>query len=173
MAPPYDYERGYQETDHLCGEPFPEFVRFFDDYERPGADILDLGCGQGRDALLAAKHGHHVLGVDHSPTGIRQMLEEAQQKGLDVRGIVADLAEYEIEGTFDVIIIDRVLHILSESARAALLEQVATHVNASGHVLIADMPKNKPAIRSAFTLASGPWHVALDKKGLLFLQRSA
>lgn len=35
--------------------------------------MLDLGCGQGRDALLFARAGHRLLGVDVSSVGIEQM----------------------------------------------------------------------------------------------------
>ena len=170
---PYDYEKGFQETLHLCGDPFPEFVHFFEAYPLSGADVLDLGCGQGRDALMAARHGHRVLGVDISPTGIRQMLEEAKAESLDVRGVVADLTVYEIERAFDVILLDRVLHMLTDTARAALLGQVTRAVRPEGYVLIADMAKNKEAIRRAFAPDTGPWNALLDRRGLLFLNRVA
>jgi len=54
----------------FCGQPFPEFVQFFVDFDQVNASVLDLGCGQGRDALFIARMGHDVLGVDLSPTGI-------------------------------------------------------------------------------------------------------
>jgi len=71
------YERQYHEQRGVCGEPFPEIASFFASYAKQAAQVLDLGCGQGRDALMAARHGHHVLGVDSAQTGIRQMLEDA------------------------------------------------------------------------------------------------
>ncbi|RSS45908.1 class I SAM-dependent methyltransferase, partial [Streptomyces sp. WAC05858] len=43
--------------------------------ERAG-DVLDLGCGTGSLALLAAERGHRVTGVDRSP----RMVELARAK---------------------------------------------------------------------------------------------
>ena len=86
-----DYEKQYQKSRDVCGPPFREFVAFFERYHKTRAKVLDLGCGQGRDALFIARKGHHVLGVDISRTGISQMLEEAEREGLDVCGVVADV----------------------------------------------------------------------------------
>ena len=48
-----DYEALYAEQAAVCGAPFSEYVQFFND-QAPGKRVLDLGCGQGRDALSAA-----------------------------------------------------------------------------------------------------------------------
>ena len=57
--------------------------------------MLDLGCGQGRDALFIARKGHAVVGVNISKTGVGQMLEDAKQEELDISGIVADVVCYQ------------------------------------------------------------------------------
>ncbi len=78
-----DYEQVYRKQAEACGQPFPEFVGFFESLDG-AVDVLDLGCGQGRDALLAARMGHRVIGVDTSPTGIEQILAAAREEGLAV-----------------------------------------------------------------------------------------
>jgi len=165
------YESQYREQRGVCGEPFPEIASFFESYPKRAAQVVDLGCGQGRDTLMAARYGHSVLGIDFSKTGIRQMLEDAEAEKLDLEGNVADLTEYVIEGSYDVIILDRVLHMLKEEDRIHLLRQVAEHVAPDGFVLIADMPSNKPAFRVAFSESSRKWLAVLDKKGFLFMRR--
>ncbi len=79
-----NYEKEYQNSRNVCGEPFPEIVEFFENYDDECATILDMGCGQGRDALFIAHKGHSVLGVDTDQTGIEQMLEEAESENLAV-----------------------------------------------------------------------------------------
>ena len=69
-------------------------------------------CRQGRDALFIARHGHHVLGVDLSPTGIRDRTIAAKIEGLPIQGTVADLTTYNPSGFFDIILCDRTLHTL-------------------------------------------------------------
>lgn len=46
------YDKHY-ETENLFGDPYPELIEFFDKYSRKG-NLLDLGCGQGRDAIPLA-----------------------------------------------------------------------------------------------------------------------
>ena len=65
-----NYDQHYRAGRGQCGDPFPEFVAFFDSDDRQRARVLDLGCGQGRDALLAARLGHAVVGVDLCAIGI-------------------------------------------------------------------------------------------------------
>jgi len=77
------YELQYREGRGCCGDPFPEFTRFFAQYDKEGAAVLDLGCAQGRDALPAARKGNSVVGVDIAETGIREMLEDAPASDQD------------------------------------------------------------------------------------------
>jgi len=166
-----DYEKVYREQFDACGDPFPEFVRFFESLDGV-VDVLDLGCGQGRDALMAARMGHRVLGVDSSPTGIKQMLAAARDEGLAVEGVVADLTTYEPQGQCQVVIQDRVLHMFgSDDQRRSLLERAAAVTAAGGHILIADTPKNLPLIRAFFDRREAQWSLALKRKGYLFYRR--
>ncbi len=164
------YESQYREQREVCGQPFPEIAGFFESYDKQAARILDLGCGQGRDALMVARHGHSVLGIDSSKTGIRQMLEEAEAEGLDVEGVVADVTQYAMEGSYDAILLDRVLHMLEEEKRVRLLKQALQHVTPDGFILIADMPSTKPPLRSVFSEDSCKWSPVLDRKGFLFMR---
>lgn len=75
---PTDYGKFYRGAKQALGEPTKEFVKFFDTQARPRIRVLDIGCGQGRDALFIARLGHSVVGVGQSPTGIRDLLAEAE-----------------------------------------------------------------------------------------------
>jgi SAM-dependent methyltransferase len=46
---------------------------------RPGARVLDLGCGTGEDAVWLASQGHVVHGIDESP----KMIEAAKVKAAE------------------------------------------------------------------------------------------
>ena len=166
------YEKFYQQDRACCGEAFPEIADFFETYKKPRARVLDLGCGQGRDAILIARHGHSVLGLDISETGIRQMTEAATAEGLDVRGIVADISEIALTETFDVVVLDRVLHMFPLLVRIETLRQILSYVAAKGTVLIADMPSNKPALKEVFEIDEYTWEPMLDRKGFLFLRKT-
>jgi ubiquinone/menaquinone biosynthesis C-methylase UbiE len=63
---------------------------FFDLLPRPGRRTLDLGCGEGRVARDLEGRGHHVVGIDSSPTMIR-LAREADPIGEYLVGDAASL----------------------------------------------------------------------------------
>lgn len=72
---------------------------------KPGK-ALDLGIGQGRNALYLASQGWDVTGVDISDEGIGQVNEAAKASGLDakVHAQVADLYTWDFgENQYDLV----------------------------------------------------------------------
>ena len=167
----YDYDKLYGETRDALGPPTQVFVDFFAKFGRKRVRVLDVGCGQGRDALFIARLGHEVVGVDISPNGIRDLTAAAAIESLAVEGIVTDIATYEPEGAFDVILIDRTLHMLDPSSRLAGLARLLDHVAAGGWLLIADEPTNTSAFDAVIANHAADWTVDLRRRGYLFAQR--
>lgn len=168
----YDYDKLYGETRDALGEPTARIVGFFDSYEVEGARILDVGCGQGRDALFLARRGHRVVGVDLSPNGIRDLVAVAEAEDLAVEGVVADLSDYTPDGIFDVILIDRTLHmLLDEALRLAVLARLLTHVGKGGWVVIADEAANMAGFRGVLEADARKWDIQTPGRGYLFAQR--
>ncbi|MER7835960.1 class I SAM-dependent methyltransferase [Streptomyces sp. NPDC096040] len=107
------------EPDHGLGSPevraaWAERLRTW----LPGrpADLLDLGCGTGSLALLAAEQGHRVTGVDSSPA----MVERARAKlaGRDAVFLLGDAAAPPVgERLFDTVLVRHVLWALPDPAR--------------------------------------------------------
>ncbi|WAP55188.1 methyltransferase domain-containing protein [Streptomyces sp. S465] len=85
--------------------------------ERPG-DVLDLGCGTGSLALLAAEAGHRVTGVDRSSRMAGLAREKLAGTGATV--LVGDAAEPPVpERSFDVVLVRHLLWLLPDQ-RAVL-----------------------------------------------------
>ena len=78
------YDKHYK-TEEYFGDPYPELIDFLSGIS-PKGKLLDLGCGQGRDAIPLARLGFKVTGIDNSSTGIDQMLKIAQEEGLTLKG---------------------------------------------------------------------------------------
>ena len=165
------YEKLFQEGEEVFGEPFVEFLTFFDSYDEPQARVLDIGCGQGRDALFIARLGHQVVGVELAPTGIAQMMAVARKERLAVEGIVADIVQYEPEGIFDVVLFDRVLHMLADDeTRTDVLNMASDHLRARGFMLIADTPKQRGFLQAFFSCPT-KWAIKKNDKNFLFAQK--
>ncbi|MGB0439124.1 MAG: class I SAM-dependent methyltransferase [Paracoccaceae bacterium] len=166
----YDYDTLYGETRNALGAPTSVFVTFFDAFDRADVRVLDVGCGQGRDALFIARKGHRVVGVDLSPNGIADMMSVATQDGLAIEGVVADISTYTPDGLFDVVLIDRTLHMLGKAPRLAVLARLLDHVTAGGWVLIADEPAHIPDFAAVIAGHSRSWHTAYAKRGYVFVR---
>lgn len=96
MAGDYDRFSRYMEQDAS------EF------YERlnvpPGCRLLDVACGSGQLALLAARDGVNVTGVDIATNAVERARARAQAAGLQARFEEADAEDLPFEdGTFDVV----------------------------------------------------------------------
>jgi len=63
-------------------------------YKIKGKKILELGCGNGRDAVFFAKFGEcKVFAVDQSETAISQISKESAQKNLEL--FIADFTDLD------------------------------------------------------------------------------
>jgi SAM-dependent methyltransferase len=59
----------------------------------PGALAVDLGCGDGRDAIELLRRGWRVIAVDAEPEALRQLQARPLPAGSDLTPIVARLEE--------------------------------------------------------------------------------
>ena len=99
----------YYETENLFGNPYPELIEFFSNYPEKGK-ILDLGCGQGRDAIPLARLGFNMTGIDNSKVGIEQMNRIAETENLTLIGKVTDIFEFDNFAEYDFILLNSMFH---------------------------------------------------------------
>ena len=163
----YDYDALYAETPDALGAQTSEIADYFAGLTPP-LRVLDIGCGQGRDALPLARAGFDVVGVDLSAAGVAQML--AAGAGLALTGEAADIRTYSPDGQFDVLLIDRTLHMLQPDEQRTVLARLLPHVAACGHVLIADERSNMDRFKAVIAADARAWQTTKDAKGYLFLQ---
>jgi SAM-dependent methyltransferase len=105
---------------------------------KPGT-ALDLGCGEGGDAMWLAEHGWHVVAVDISETALQRAAADAAARGLDGRIEFEqhDLSESFPVGTFD-LVSAQFLHSMAPLDRPRILRQAADAVEADGLLMIVD-----------------------------------
>lgn len=72
--------------------------------EFKGRDVLDLACGPGRHAILLAKEGFQVTGVDLSPFLLEKARLYAAREAADVEWLQADMRDFRRDEAFDLVI---------------------------------------------------------------------
>lgn len=99
---------------------------------------LEIGCGEGADAVWLAERGWRVTAVDLSPTAIRRARAVAAERGLSDRlsFVVGSGADAAPPGTFDLVSAS-FLHSWDEDfPRIPLLRAAADRVAGGGHLLV-------------------------------------
>jgi tellurite methyltransferase len=110
--------------------------------------LLDIGCGEGRDVVYFAQHGFEATGLDLSLPGLEKAQRYAQEVGASIKTIHADVLDYALEATYDVIFSTGTLHYLPQETRAQRFEDYKAHTSPTGiHVVSAfvDKPFLPPA----------------------------
>ncbi len=128
------WEEAYRSVKSLWGlEPDHALV----DYATliPKGPVLDLGIGEGRNALFFAKMGYGVEGVDISQTAIKRCVERAENANLKVRAEVGDLREVNIPlGRYSLIIAAWVLNFFRKTEVEGIINKIRNGLKKGGFV---------------------------------------
>ncbi|GGM40862.1 class I SAM-dependent methyltransferase [Dactylosporangium sucinum] len=101
----------------------------------PGA-ALDVGCGEGADAIWLARRGWRVTGADISPTALERAAEHARAAGVEATWVRADVLSWVPEpGRYDLVTAGFV-HVPA-GLREPLFARLAEAVAPGGTLLIA------------------------------------
>jgi SAM-dependent methyltransferase len=132
--PPHDFDATYADDTPPwdIGRPQPAFERLAQAGELVG-QVLDVGCGTGEHALLAASLGHEALGVHIAPRAIELAKAKAAERGLEARFLVVDaLRLVELGEQFDTVLDCGLFHVLDDKDRARYVRNLAEVVPSGG-----------------------------------------
>lgn len=100
----------------------------------PG-DALDLGCGDGRNAVWLAESGWSVTGVDVSPVGLRYARRRAAMSEVEIETVEADLRFWRpVPESADLVLLSFV-H-LPQPQRGELHRRAAQALRPGGRLLL-------------------------------------
>lgn len=95
---------------------------------------LDLGAGEGADAIRLALLGYEVVAVEASEVGAAKLEDFARAAGASVEVIHGDATRVPLPGPFDVVISNGLLHYVHD--KSALLTRMADATSPGGiHVV--------------------------------------
>lgn len=101
-----------------------------------GESVIDIGCGTGNAALLAAERGAAVVGVDPAQRLLDVAAATAAERGLEARFVLGDAADMPLEDDSGDVVISVFGAIFAPDPEAAAAE-IDRVTAATGRVLLA------------------------------------
>jgi SAM-dependent methyltransferase len=130
--------------------------------------VLDVGCGTGEHALMAAARGLDATGVDASPRAIHLAKAKAEDRGLSVRFVVWDALQLAALGErFDTVLDSGLYHVFDDAARVRYVESLASALPPGSRYFMLCFSERQPGewgprrvteddIRASFRVG---WHI--------------
>ncbi len=179
-----NFDRIYRQATDRFVKPDASLVELVR-HLKPGK-ALDIGMGQGRNALFLAQQGWDVTGLDLSDVGVAEASERARKLGVRIDARVQDVFLFDFgEAQWDLICL---MYFIIPPSQPGLYQRIATAVRPGAHVIIegtglppletllAELAKWQPTklrvVRLEYRDGEGGWGRMTDASGAhMVLQR--
>jgi tellurite methyltransferase len=94
--------------------------------------LLDIGCGEGRNAVFFARNGYIVSAFDASTVGVEKTKLLAAEAQVPIEVQVGDICRYQLKDQFDVLFSTGVLQYVLPELRDELFEDYRNHTIIGG-----------------------------------------
>jgi len=136
-ANPQDVE-GWAEDSLVDSGLHADELDLLSDIPEKSGKLLLLGIGGGREALVLAKMGYQVTGVDYVPGMVERAKENAAKRGIEIEGLVQEISNLDVPAaTYDVVWISRSMYscVPTRARRVAMVKQIAQALKPGGYFL--------------------------------------
>ncbi len=147
---------------------FPVEAGLIDRHFRPGAAVLDVGCGGGREAFGLAQRGFAVTAVDYTPSFVEACQRGAQERGLAMRVLSAEATALPFaDAEFDhVVMVGQLLgHVRPREKRLKVLREIR-RVMRPGAALVSTNAVERRGVYGAYFALVNAWRVVYNPHGL-------
>lgn len=131
-----NYERWYEGDGYYWGTEPAKFLDELIALCPPSGDkkVLDIGCGEGKDAVYMAAKGYAVTAFDLTQNGIRKTLLLARDRGVDIKAYVDDINTFETDDQFDIIYSSGTIQYLFEENKKPFFDKLERITKKNGIV---------------------------------------
>lgn len=112
-----------------------DFIQgIFKKYSLKPKTILDLGCGTGGHALILAKNGYKVTGIDRSKEMLAIAQRKARERNLNVKFINQNMEKLDVGKSYDAVIsmFSVIGYLTDNSEFTKVCANVKKHLNNNG-----------------------------------------
>jgi len=128
------YEKDYRQEEYFWGvQPSGMCLKVLEllPPTRP-LKLLDIGCGEGKDAVFFARCGYDVSAFDISEAGLEKTKRLADSACVHVRAFRANMWDYRLDEHYDILFSSGALHYSKPELRNEIMQNYKTHVNDNG-----------------------------------------
>lgn len=151
------YQQGTTGWD--LGGPTPALAALLagPDAPRPGKMVVP-GCGRGYDAVLFARHGFEVVGVDHAPSALADAQRLAREAGVTCTFVQEDLFALpeRYPQAFDYVLEYTCFCAINPQRREEYVQAMAGVLRTGGELVGLFFPVLSPVEGSAGLVLEGP-----------------
>ena len=142
---PEDFDASYAGTPPWdIGRPQPAFLALAETGAIRGR-VLDVGCGTGEHALMAAGMGLEATGIDSAPTAIALAEAKARDRGLTAHFLVHDALQLvSLDKQFDSVLDCGLFHVLEDDDRRSFVENLRAVIQPGGRYFMLCFSDRQP-----------------------------
>lgn len=138
-----DFLKEYKKEQFYWGTEPHKAVTYLLNFIKFG-EALDLGIGEGKNAIFLAKNGFNVEGVDCSIEGLEKVEKLAKINGVTVKTFCTDIGEFKFTKDYDLIISTFTLHYLPKMKSHEVIKKIKSFTKIGGFNLITVFTRNFP-----------------------------
>lgn len=113
-----------------------EVIRAVEQHHVAPCNTLDMGAGQGRNALYLALQGFNVTAVDTNPNGLANIAQIAAEEQIPVHTELYDLNQAALQHDYGFIVSTVTFMFLERDRVPAIIADMQAHTQSGGYNLI-------------------------------------
>ncbi len=117
------YEKSYQKDEYFWGVNPSKMCLKILELAPPikSLSLLDIGCGEGKDAVFFARLGYKVSAFDISEAGLEKAKRLAENANVNIDIFKADMCDFRLEKKYDILYSSGTLHYIKPELRADVI----------------------------------------------------
>lgn len=139
--------------------PQPAFQALINNGEIKPSKVLDIGCGRGENAIMLAKRGCDITGMDLVKDAISDAKVKAIERHVKANFVVGNVLHMDklfMEEEFDIVIDSGLFHAMTDEERPIFARQVHRVLKKGGRYFMLCFSDKEPA-------GYGPRRVSKDE----------